>query len=172
MTDITIITLKETDVERLQAISRLTFQETFGDENSEADMQAYLDSGFSGEKLRGELRDENSRFWMAQLNGEDIGYLKLNMGVAQTETQQDAAMEIERIYVVKAQLGNGVGQKLLAWALEQAKASKVHYIWLGVWERNARAIHFYRKNGFVEFGKHVFKLGDDEQIDIMMKRWI
>ena len=32
-----------------------------------------------------------------------------------------------------------------------------------------RAINFYKKNGFVEFDKHVFKLGNDEQTDIMMK---
>ena len=45
----------------------------------------------------------------------------------------------------------------------------VDYVWLGVWEENARAISFYRKNNFVEFDKHIFKLGSDEQTDIMMK---
>ena len=44
------------------------------------------------------------------------------------------------------------------------------YIWLGVWEENPRATRFYQKNGFVAFGKHIFKLGDDEQTDILMKR--
>ena len=34
---------------------------------------------------------------------------------------------------------------------------------------NPRAISFYKKNGFVEFDKHIFKLGNDEQTDIMMK---
>ena len=34
---------------------------------------------------------------------------------------------------------------------------------------NPRAINFYKKNGFVEFDKHIFKLGNDEQTDIMMK---
>jgi ribosomal protein S18 acetylase RimI-like enzyme len=38
-----------------------------------------------------------------------------------------------------------------------------------VWEENPRAISFYKKNGFVEFDKHIFRLGNDEQTDIMMK---
>jgi ribosomal protein S18 acetylase RimI-like enzyme len=45
----------------------------------------------------------------------------------------------------------------------------VGFIWLGVWEENQKAIRFYKKNGFVEFGKHIFRLGDDDQTDIMMK---
>jgi len=45
----------------------------------------------------------------------------------------------------------------------------VKYIWLGVWEKNQKAIDFYEKNGFVPFDKHIFVLGDDKQTDIMMK---
>jgi ribosomal protein S18 acetylase RimI-like enzyme len=45
----------------------------------------------------------------------------------------------------------------------------VDYVWLGVWEKNLRAIQFYKKNGFVEFDQHLFILGDDPQTDIMMK---
>jgi ribosomal protein S18 acetylase RimI-like enzyme len=44
------------------------------------------------------------------------------------------------------------------------------YVWLGVWEENSRAINFYKKNGFIEFDKHIFKLGDAEQTDIMMRK--
>ena len=54
-------------------------------------------------------------------------------------------------------------------AIEIAKEKDAEYVWLGVWEENSRAIRFYKKNGFVEFDKHIFKLGDDEQTDVMMK---
>ncbi len=78
-------------------------------------------------------------------------------------------MEIERIYVLKGFLGQKVGQVLFEKTLEIAKAKNADYIWLGVWEENHRAISFYKKNGFSAFGKHLFKLGNDEQTDIMMK---
>ena len=57
-------------------------------------------------------------------------------------------------------------------AMQVAEDKKVDYVWLGVWEENPRAIRFYQKNGFVEFDKHIFRLGDDEQTDIMMKRFL
>ena len=62
-----------------------------------------------------------------------------------------------------------VGQILFEKAVKVANERKANYVWLGVWEENKRAINFYEKNGFVVFGKHDFKLGDDVQTDLMMK---
>ena len=53
--------------------------------------------------------------------------------------------------------------------MEVAKRKRVNILWLGVWEKNPRAINFYKKNGFEEFDKHIFRLGNDEQTDIMMR---
>jgi ribosomal protein S18 acetylase RimI-like enzyme len=65
--------------------------------------------------------------------------------------------------------GQQVGQLLYDKAIQIAHQLQVNYVWLGVWEENHRALKFYKKNGFIEFDKHIFKLGDDEQTDIMMK---
>ena len=157
------------DIEQLQKIGRETFQETFSESNSEDNMKSYLDEGFSEEKLTAELADENSEFYFASLDNEVIGYLKINFGASQTELKDNKALEIERIYVSKAFLGKSVGQLLYDKAIQIAKQINAEYVWLGVWEENPRAISFYKKNGFVEFDKHIFKLGDDEQTDIMMK---
>ena len=54
--------------------------------------------------------------------------------------------------------------------MQLADELKSNYVWLGVWEENQRAIRFYEKNGFIAFDKHIFKLGEDEQTDIMMKK--
>ncbi|KAJ1604385.1 hypothetical protein OJ253_3702 [Cryptosporidium canis] len=170
MERITIRPATPADLERLQKIGRQTFYETFSASNSEANMKKYLEEGFSAEKLRGELLNSHTAFYFAVLNGEVIGYLKLNFGPAQTELKDDDAVEIERIYVLKDFHGKQVGQLLYDKAMEVARHSGARYVWLGVWEQNPRAIRFYEKNGFVAFDKHLFRLGDDEQTDIMMKR--
>lgn len=157
------------DVEKLQEIGKLTFAETFSSENSEENMKQYLENGFKTEKLTAELTDQNTEFYFAELDGKIIGYLKVNVGQSQTEIKDKDALEIERIYVLKAFHGKKVGQILFDKAIELAREKSVEYVWLGVWEQNPRAIRFYKKNGFVAFGKHIFKLGDDEQTDIMMK---
>lgn len=95
--------------------------------------------------------------------------MELNFGQLQTELKDDKALEIERIYVLKEFYGKKTGQLLYEKAIQIAREKNAEYIWLGVWEENQRAISFYKKNGFVEFDKHLFKLCSDEQIDIMMK---
>jgi ribosomal protein S18 acetylase RimI-like enzyme len=65
--------------------------------------------------------------------------------------------------------GQRVGQLLYEQALTLARQAQAEFVWLGVWGENPRVIRFYQKNCFVAFDKHVFKLGDDEQTDIMMK---
>lgn len=169
MQNISIIKAELQDIEKLQKIGRQTFFETFSESNSEENMQKYLNKGFSIEKLTTELTDTNAEFYFAVFDAEVIGYLKLNFGESQTELKDNIALEIERIYVSKEFHGKSVGQLLYDKAIEVAKQKNADYVWLGVWEENPRAISFYKKNGFVEFDKHIFKLGDDEQIDIMMK---
>ncbi|WP_428741507.1 GNAT family N-acetyltransferase [Tenacibaculum sp.] len=157
------------DLESLQNISIQTFSETFSSENSTENITNYLENSFSTKRLRAELNDLNSHFYFAEIDNQVCGYLKINIGKAQTEIQNENALEIERIYVLKEFQGMKVGQVLFEKATKIAKEKHVDFIWLGVWENNHKAIQFYRKNGFVAFDKHVFRLGNDEQTDIMMK---
>jgi len=158
------------DMATLQEISRSTFFETFADSNSESDMQQYLNGNFALDKLAAELGNENSLFYIAWDNGAAIGYLKVNTGEAQTELREEHSLEIERIYVLNEYHGKKVGQLLYDQALEVAGHLGKTSVWLGVWEENPSAIRFYEKNGFMAFGTHVFKMGDDEQTDIMMRK--
>ncbi|WP_143961357.1 GNAT family N-acetyltransferase [Litoribacter populi] len=169
MTNIDILKVTLENIDQLQKIGRQTFFETFASGNTEEDMKKYLDEGFSVAKLTTELMDSNAEFYFARLDNNVIGYLKLNFGQSQTELQDHKALEIERIYVLKDFHGKSVGQLLYDKAMQIARQKCVDYVWLGVWEENPRAINFYKKNGFVEFDKHIFKLGNDEQTDIMMK---
>ncbi len=169
MEKIEINKVELTDIEKLQTIGKQTFLETFAESNTEENMNKYLNEGFSIDKLTTEITNPGSEFHFALLNNKIIGYLKLNMGLAQTELKDQKALEIERIYVLKEYHGKKVGQVLYDAAYEIARRAKADYLWLGVWEKNPRAISFYKKNGFVEFDKHIFRLGDDEQTDIMMR---
>jgi ribosomal protein S18 acetylase RimI-like enzyme len=157
------------DIFQLQKIGSQTFFESFSSQNSVENMQQYLDSAFSIDKLTIELSDPNVEIFFALTKTDIIGYLKLNTGNSQTELMDYNGIEIERIYVLKSFQGKNIGQLLLQKAIERAHQRKAAYLWLGVWEKNQRAINFYKKSGFIEFDKHIFILGEDEQIDIMMK---
>ncbi|MBN8696323.1 MAG: GNAT family N-acetyltransferase [Bacteroidetes bacterium] len=170
MQDIQINKVTIAEIEQLQNIGKQTFLETFSSENTEENMNKYLQKGFSIDKLMEELSHPDSEFYFACVNNHVIGYLKINYGDSQTELKDKNSLEIERIYVLKEFHGKNVGQQLYEKAISIARELQVDHVWLGVWEKNARAIHFYQKNGFKEFDKHIFRLGDDEQTDIMMKQ--
>lgn len=157
------------DLKILREIGERTFIETFSSENSSENMAAYLESAFTTEKIKSELTNINSEFYFAEMEGGVVGYLKVNFNDSQTELKVSNALEIERIYVLKEFHGKKVGQILYDKAIEIAKSKCLNSVWLGVWEQNSRAIRFYEKNGFKVFDKHIFKLGEDEQTDIMMK---
>ncbi|GAA0892927.1 GNAT family N-acetyltransferase [Fulvivirga kasyanovii] len=167
--DITIRPAEKVDVKALQEIGRTTFTEAFGAVNSPENLQKYLDSKFSPEALAEEVANPDSMFFFAEHDGQVIGYLKINFGDAQTESMPEHTMEIERIYVLAKYYGKGVAKLLFDKAMSLARETNSVTVWLGVWEENPRAIKFYEKNGFVEFDKHSFILGEDVQTDILMK---
>ncbi|MEI8112229.1 MAG: GNAT family N-acetyltransferase [Bacteroidia bacterium] len=169
MDQVELIKALQSDIAELQEIGRQTFFETFADCNTEENMQKYLSESYSLEKLTNEISNVSSEFYLASLNKKTIGYLKINFDQAQTEFKDKQSLEIERIYVLKEFHGKKIGQLLYNHALQVAMLKNSNYVWLGVWEENARAISFYRKLGFVEFDKHIFRLGEDEQTDILMK---
>ena len=166
------VSLKKVTLEtlpELQVISKTTFQETFAHLNTEENMIRYLNDRFGIRKLEEEVLNENSIFYIAEIQDSIIGYLKVNFNDAQTENMIPNTMEIERIYVASSYYGEGVGQLLFEKALQLAQDHGMSCIWLGVWEHNPRAIRFYEKNGFKKFDKHVFQLGDEAQTDFLMR---
>ncbi len=158
------------DLRKLQEISVETFTETFKDQNSPENLNAYLDRAFNLNQLEKELSISFSQFLFVYFNHEVAGYLKVNTNDAQSEEMGDEALEIERIYIKKIFQGHGLGKYLLNTAIETAMERDKKKIWLGVWEKNENAIAFYKKMGFVQTGSHSFYMGDEEQIDFVMTK--
>jgi len=158
------------DLSRLQEISYETFNETFKEQNSPENMEAYLEKAFNLKQLETELSQRSSQFYFVEIDGETAGYLKVNTDEAQTEEMGDEALEIERIYIRSPFQKQGLGKYLYNKALEVAMEQNKKKIWLGVWEKNEKAIAFYKKMGFVQTGAHSFYMGDEEQTDFIMAK--
>ena len=92
MIDIQIKKVGLEDIADLQIIGRQTFAETFSQENSEEDMNQYLEEKFSVSQLKSELLDENSVFYFALVDTNIVGYLKVNLGESQTEIKDKNAL--------------------------------------------------------------------------------
>ena len=151
-------------------MSRQTFYDSFAADNTQEDMEKFLNEQFAREKLMEEVGAEGNIFLLAYEGDEAVGYARMRKTPNPELLEGEPAVEIARIYAVQKSIGKGVGSALMQQCIEMAKQKNARVIWLGVWEKNYKAIAFYSKWGFEQFGEHVFMLGNDPQTDWLMKK--
>jgi ribosomal protein S18 acetylase RimI-like enzyme len=169
---INIVQVRPADLSNLVMISRKVFHNAFDHLNTPENMKEYMDRAFNKEQLLSEIENPYSEFYFISVDDDIAGYLKINQGPAQSDIRDQESLEIERIYVYQDIQSKGLGTLLMDKAITRARELGLTYIWLGVWEKNPNAIRFYERHGFHVFGKHSFKMGDDLQTDLLMKREI
>ncbi len=160
----------EKDTKLIQNLSWQTFFDTYHKENSKEDMEVFLSTNFTYEVVSKELTDNANTFLVAYDMKQPAGYVKLTEGTWVKHLETDSSLEIARIYAVKEKIGRGVGKVLMEQCIAIAKERGKQVVWLRVWEKNQRAIQFYRRWGFEKFGEEIFLLGRDVQDDWLMKR--
>lgn len=146
--DYTIKPITTSDVEKLQKVSRETFKATFDPYTAPNDMVRFLEEDYETVKLVKEIENPNSRFYFLMVQNEIAGYLKINVGDAQTEHLRENALEVERIYLRSSFQHRGLGNVLLDFAEKTAREEGKDYMWLGVYEKNIPAQYFYKRHGF------------------------
>ena len=156
------------DIPLLTSLGRVTFEQTFARDNTASDMQLYLMQNFNEDQISAELLDPFSYFILADVDEEPAGYAKMKENALPPGVSPVKALEIERIYVRQEFIGKKIGKSLIEYCLDFAKSNGYKMLWLGVWEKNQRAISFYEKWGFKVFGSHLFMLGTDAQTDLLM----
>lgn len=162
--------ITQTDLPVLQKIARITFKTTFDPYTAPDDMEKFLRESYAIDKLAAELNNPDSRFFFLEVDGETAGYLKVNVGDAQTERFKPNALEVERIYLLPQFQHHGLGNLLLDYAENLAVKEQKDYLWLGVYEKNLPAQSFYQKYGFVQEAAHIFQVGEDSQTDYLLAK--
>ncbi len=161
---ITIRTATTADAELIADLSRKTFYDAFIADNKKEDMDKFLNEQFTKEALIKEVGKPGNTFLLVYADDDVAGYARLRENES---TPND--IELARIYLNTNAIGKGVGRELMLACIETAEKLKKKILWLGVWEKNQRAIDFYTKFGFEKYDEHDFVLGDDVQKDWLMK---
>jgi ribosomal protein S18 acetylase RimI-like enzyme len=160
----------QTDAAALAVLAERTFRDAFAEFNTASDMDDYVSSTFTVEKLELELRDRRATYLVAEAEAHVIGYAKLYRGKAPECVSSENPVELARLYVLKSWHGRGPANALVQAAIDFGECEGFKSLWLGVWEQNTRAISFYSKWHFVPVGRQTFILGSDVQQDLVMCR--
>jgi GNAT superfamily N-acetyltransferase len=157
------------DAEMLSKLGAKTFYDTFAKDNTPENMAMHLKNSFSPEIQLAELSDPENIFLIIEDESVPIGYAQLILNSKEEFITGTKPLEVRRIYATQEYIGKGIGKALMQAAIKEAKQKGCDSVWLGVWEKNPRAIEFYKKWGFNEVGSHIFTVGDDLQRDYVME---
>jgi diamine N-acetyltransferase len=161
---------EEDDAQELSVLAERTFRTAFAESNTAANMQLHCETTYGHALQLAEIRESSRETWVAEADARLVAYVQLRFDATSPMISGERPVEIQRFYVDAAHHGAGLAHQLMAHVIARAKAAGAATLWLGVWERNPRALAFYRKWGFDVVGEHTFNLGDDIQRDFMMRR--
>lgn len=172
-----IRTATPSDAPLLTELAAKTMREAFGPPHNPAPLvEEYIDTSITQPILEAELADPKSVFFVLELADKTpIGYAKLRRTkplrqLSPAFRKAGKAIEIQRIYLLQNQVGQGQGRLLMEHCLAWAREAGYEAVWLGVWERNERAIAFYQKLGFERIGFHYFQFGAERQRDFWLQK--
>lgn len=158
------------DIPAMRSVAIASYRDTFEQHNTPENMNAFLEEAYNLETLQKEFSENNSRLFLACEDKEVVGFVRLRESDEAKEQLGANTLELQRLYIATSAQGKSVGKQLMEKAMAYALEKKYEWIWLGVWERNFKAQRFYAHWGFEKFSEHTFWMGDDPQVDWMMKK--
>src|SRR5687768_9009640 len=140
--DVVIRRATDADAHRLAEFARRTFEETFGADNGATDMALHVAKSFGCEIQLREIRDRGMVTLLAELGPTMAGFAQVRQGGAPACVMGDSPVELLRFYVDRPFHGRGIAPALMRVVERMARELGGRTLWLGVWERNPRAIAF------------------------------
>jgi ribosomal protein S18 acetylase RimI-like enzyme len=158
------------DAEALVAIGRATFEETFGHLYPPEDLAAFLAEAHSLARARADLADPAKAVWLVEADRAVVGYAVAGPCKLPHPEVSAACGELERIYLLKAHQGGGVGARLLDETLAWLEKDGARRLWIGVWSENFGAQRLYARHGFAQVGTYEFVVGKTRDQELILRR--
>lgn len=171
MDDSSFPVLKATmaDVPALAAFASGAFREAYDGLMPAGDIEAYCQTAFDPDKIRDDLRQPHTVFHLLKQGNEIAGYTKLRSDRPRPDLQEWMAIELERIYVGGGNYRKGLGTVLFNHAMDYSRRLGYRMLWLAVWQKNERALSFYKKSGMELFGEQSFTVGSVTNEDFVLR---
>jgi len=158
------------DAAALAALGAETFTQTFGHLYPAADLGAFLAEAYSLERTRADLADPAKASWIAEAQGQAVGFALAGPCALPHPQVTAACGELKRLYLLKPWQNAGLGARLFAVALEWLQSRGPRTVWIGVWSENHGAQRFYARHGFEKIGEYGFPVGDTVDREYIFRR--
>lgn len=167
---VTIRSARLEDIPAMREVAIESYIDKFAAHNTPENMEAFLQEAYNLDQLIREFHEEGSILMLAFDQERVVGFVRLRKNSEVDHYLGSNHIELQRLYIHPQFQNMKIGKMLMEFAMDYAITGKFDWIWLGVWERNFEAQRFYAKWGFKKFSEHVFQMGDDPQIDWLLKK--
>ncbi len=168
VTDIVFRLGEPEDAADLSKLAGKLFVQTYAGKIPAKELELYVTENFRCSKQLAELQDNTVTTLVVEHAGDLVGYAQVRKRAIPVEIDSNVVMELSRIYMDKFCHGQGIGKQLLIKVMDVLETLSCEQIWLGVWEKNLRAISFYKKHGFSVVGTQKFYIGNESYNDFVM----
>jgi GNAT superfamily N-acetyltransferase len=156
------------DMPALTELARSSFVDAFGDLYKPSDLSAFLEQVYTVEAVTGDFENPNLVYQLAEDETGLAGYCKIALKSSFSE-HSDAArpMGLNQLYMAGGRTGQGIGAKLMEWALAQARAIEADAVQLSVYSENFGGQRFYQRYGFTKIADVGFWVGTQRDAEFL-----
>ncbi len=139
------------DAPCLSVLATQVFLDTYATEGVDASLANEVRSVYAPDVFATRLADPRVRIVVATNGDKLVGFVDLDSSTA-CPVPGIQGSELFRLYVQAPFQRRGIGRALLAGAEREVSRSGVAWVWLQTWAGNARALAFYRAQGYAAVG--------------------
>lgn len=161
------------DLAALVTLAGRSFFDAYRETDDHATIEEYCARNFTHARFATILADPCARVLVAaDAAGALGGYAQVARTAPPPCVTGPRPVELVRLYLAKEWIGRGAGAALMRAAIDEALRLGGRTLWLGVYERNPRAMEFYRRFGMRVVGTKPWEWGGEVFQDPVMERAI
>ncbi|MDR7298126.1 ribosomal protein S18 acetylase RimI-like enzyme [Pelomonas aquatica] len=153
------------DAALLASFATRAFTDTYRGLDDPQEIADYVAEHFTPEVVAGVIEDPACATLLAWVGEQLAGYAIVRAEPAPGCVAGPAPLQLWRLYLGEGFIGLGLGSQLMAAVHAEARKRGAQTLWLGVYDRNLRAVAFYKRFGFVQVGGKEFLFGGRTYLD-------
>jgi GNAT superfamily N-acetyltransferase len=117
----------------------------------------YLEKTYSEENLAKELSDNLGQYYFVIQGNKPVGIFRIRKASPLIDFASEPAVKLHRIYLDPSAQGQGIGKKIVDWALIQVRQVGAQILWLEAMDTQKSTLEFYEAQGFEICGHFTFE---------------
>jgi ribosomal protein S18 acetylase RimI-like enzyme len=153
------------DAAPLAAFAAQAFTDTYRELSDAQEIADYVAEHFQPGVMADVIGDPACTTLLAWVGDQLAGYAIVQATSAPDCVTMPAPLKLWRLYLGEGFIGQGLGARLMAEVHAEARRRGAQTLWLGVYDRNVRAVAFYERFGFAQVGGQEFLFGGQIYVD-------